>query len=367
MLLVGELISEFGVFSSILCKPNTLQGLVLAHGDIQMRYKTIFVAATQVLEPMEFFEGNLTSLQSGLPSKVTPNVCTKCVPENYPFILRNCSVSLWKTYKAGELKVTFSRSDSIFDSITEYFEETNGTIRYNGFGDVIVNDGFYSSFLFSVTSESDLNTSHFLEYNNQEHVKALLLKARNQSPDVTDAEDTQTAVPVYNISCQESHLSAYNLAYVARTFRMVQLENHIQPPTFNASSQRFSKSFTSDSLYRAAWAAKIFDVEQNNGTVYLYTSCGMYDWRFLLPLCGAVLFFTSVFIYSSTVCRRNAKYEKYPLQHGIWNLIAIVLQKREKVAENVLSLVTKYHKLFDYVFVEEEETESECNLVLKTY
>lgn len=209
---------------------------------------------------------------------------------------------------------------------------------------------------------------HFIEYNEQAHVADLRSQARENSPKVVFG-DTEIPVDVYNISCEHRELSLDDLSFVSQTYRTVQLEDLIVPLSFDDSSFRFSKSFSSESLYRAVWTAKALDLGKKEGIFFEYTDCGAYRWIFMLPVLVSVLALLLLCFVSHLSKTRSWSSKRVSDKLSHWHLRAQILQQEAKPphSSTIWGAACSFGRLFDGIALAESDGLIEnSQLVLNT-
>lgn len=280
------MVSELGIDVNKKCKPLPKKGSVISPYDITHNFTDIELSgACFVVHSVEFIEGPLKRVQPGIPTELKGTECLSCLRTSLPDIMSGCSVRRIQEYKPGTLRITVKTTRGIFKTITTSFLDVENNLRFTGYGDLTFNGDKFSTYLFQHIHGKSLN---YLEYDDQSHIRVLKDKSERQYPEeVSDL--TKSVVRKYRIRCKTNHLSATNFAKVVRMYRTVQLENPITPAAFNPDSGSFPQ-ISAEDIYRATLAAKIIDDQHNpNGTFYVYTSCGMYKWIFLLPMMISLL------------------------------------------------------------------------------
>lgn len=314
------------------------------------------MTACVVVESLEFKESEIKQVQAGLPAHLTPDVCFSCLPEENADIIKNCSVNRWKVYDSGQLEIGISKSGGFLDVVTNSFRErAENPFTYEGYGDVVSNNGTISAFLFTPLSYPDNQTTiNYIEYNAQNHLPALRSEA-NQAAGTVVWGFTTTPVWVYNITCEKNQLSADSFAYAARMYRTGQIENQIVPPIFNASTNRFNKEVSPEALYRAVLTAKAVDSMLESGTFLVYTECGQYRWKFLMPLILCVFLFLLLAGISQVCKARACSSGSQHIGYRDWNLRARILQQETMPAPaNILGAQDAYRRIFDQAVLWED-------------
>lgn len=315
-LIVGELLSELGVDVSNSCAPITKSGPGISPGKATNNYTIVELgAASFFVQSINFVDGNLTTVRSGTPRRVTGQECLRCMDDIHnPSIISSCSVTLQKVYKKGMLKVSIRKTNGPFGTITSHFINLETGERMRGMGDITRNGAHWASFVVFSRNPQSLDIS-YIEYANQAHLNALFQKAAG-APGIEIAEETLTEVLEHRVHCGLNELSLKSFLEAIMVYRTIQLENPTVLHYFNDSASRF-ELLSKEDIYRAVLSLKIIDDQHNASSLYqVYTSCAVYNWYFIIPfLCSLVLVMllgTTSVIMGAVSC---GKYNKS--RHGI--------------------------------------------------
>lgn len=295
-LVASELITELGVDVSNQCSPATKVGHVISADSNPDSVWTQVELATAVsyLQRVKFLN-NLDRVPAGLPISISGNECLNCMQKpDYVSILEGCSAVHTRTYNPGELRIFIETTNGPFKTITKCFKETSSpfekygnTSTPNSMGDLTGNGMQYAAFVLQRVSETHIL---YLEYGNQEHISNLLQQARH-FPRGTSADLTKSDVRVTELKCAINRLDQYVFLQALSVYRTIQLENMITSAKFILEEKRFT-GITPVDLYKAGLSVKLIEDQLTDGTYYVYTTCGSYNWRFLLPfsLCLTLIF-----------------------------------------------------------------------------
>lgn len=280
LLITSELVTELGVDVSNTCSPELHRGAVIAKGPTSENFTDIELSGTCfLLRSMEFAEGSLKCLRAGIPRKLTGNECLKCAHEDSE-IISGCDVQYKRKFLPEQVEIEVNSTDGTFKTLTTLFKETSSGAVYDGKGDLTFNGDTFSTFMIHYSEEGPLL---YFEYNDQDHIRHLKDIANAQKGEPA-RERTKGNVHMSEINCKTNVLTNEVFARFVRMYRTVQLENPIFPAKFNDTADLY-EPLTPDSLYRAVLAAKVIDDKHTpDATYYVYTSCGKYNWNFMLPM-----------------------------------------------------------------------------------
>lgn len=277
------------------CSPQLQRGAVIDEGPTSENFTDIELSGTCfLLRSMEFAEGDLRCIQAGIPRRLTGKECLKCI-HNQPEIVGGCDVRYKQTFRPGQLEIEVNSTEGTFKTLTTLFKETSTAIVYDGKGDLTFNGDTFSTFVVHYKEKGPLL---YFEYNDQQHIERLkdIANARKGVPAL---ERTTGDVHMSEIDCKTNVLTNEVFARFVRMYRTVQLENPIFPAKFNESADIY-EPITPDALYRAVLAAKVIDDKHEpEASFYVYTTCGIYNWSFMLPMlvCLGVILLLGVVSY----------------------------------------------------------------------
>lgn len=228
--------------------------------------------------------------------------------EQYPEIMGGCTITDEKVYGPGELSLTLLTTTGPFLTITEKMTEIGGLGRtFTGRGDLTNNGEHWSAFLFYTNPENDLI---YLEYSNQDHVYNLVKSARGKENRPAPGP-IETPVTARRISCTTNQLTKDNFRNALSIYRTIQLENTINPATFVPEQNSF-QPLTANDVYRAGLSVKVIDDALTRGDYFEYTTCGLYNWVFLMPIVVCItvimILFTLSIVLGSAAHSRNIPY-----------------------------------------------------------
>lgn len=342
--------SELGIDVNKKCKPQPRKGSVISPDDITHNFTDIELSGSCfVVQSVEFVEGQLKRVQPGIPTELKGSECFSCLQTSHSDIISGCSVRQIQEYAPRTLHVSVKTTRGIFKTVTKSFLHMESKTPFTGYGDLTFNGENLSCFLFQHIHGKSLN---YLEYDDQAHIRSLKDKSEKQYPNEV-SEPTNSVVRKYRIRCKTNQLSAANFAEVVRMYRTVQLENPITPAMFNHTSGSFPPMSNED-IYRATLAAKIIDDQHDpNGTYYIYTSCGEYNWIFLLPMIISLLALGVLF--SASRVFRPASPQSFPVPYNSrsWFHHAQELQEmhRSRAREEVVQSNLRSSEGFDEVML----------------
>lgn len=284
-----------------------MTGRVIGKGDISGRVTTVEKGAGAFfLQNLTFAEGPLTRVPAGLPRRLTGRECISCMDddrEKYPDVISNCQVTVTREYAPNELKIgVVSSTTSPFGNIVHGFMENDGT-EYIGPGDITNNGDFWSSFVVSAVASEII----YIEYDHQEHVADLLRRGMLRQDEVI-WDSIRASVEKLTVTCAVNLINIENFEPAMQIYRTIQLENPVNPAVFNNDTQRFARLSDQD-VYKAALSIKVIDDEHTVGEFYSFTTCGVYNWLFFVPMAVCVVFVillgvTSIFSSSVDVLNR---------------------------------------------------------------
>ena len=292
------------------CKPEKRRGSVITEGDISGQVTVVEKGASAfLLQNLTFFDGPLTRVPAGIPRRIRGNECLSCMDkdrESYPDVVSHCSVKRSRSYEAGELEIGTDGSGlSPFGNVTVGFKELFGdkneylATEKLLHGDITFNGVNYAAFIFHITTSKATDELIYFEYFAQAHIRTMIETMKN--PDTRRLwEATQARVDSWKIKCDINELSAENFQTALSVYRTIQLENPINPATYDAEAMRFAE-MTEEDIYRASLSIKVIDDSHMDGEYFAYTTCGVYRWMFLIPMCVSlglvlVLGFVSVIL-----------------------------------------------------------------------
>lgn len=307
MLIASEIVTELGVDVSEKCSLKERKGVVIDKGGVKGFVTQVERGASAFfLQNIKFLDGNLTAVTAGTPVKLTENVCLQCLsPPKNPFIVANCNITHGRIYAPGELQASVQTTNGPFSTISVGFRR-NGIQVLDGdiSGDLTHNGNDYEIFSFyNSTDNSGLPVVHYLTYNHEVHVSALLKEARRfrtkDGPGKVLWESTRAPVRSYKIRCSINKLSSSQFRDALQVYRSMQLENTINPIRFNKlRGEGFYDIMTADDVSRAVLSTKIMDDEPKVGEYLVYERCAMYHWRFILPFALSLTVIVSLGIVS---------------------------------------------------------------------
>lgn len=286
-LIISELFSELGVYQSSMCKPSRKVGKVTTRQqmkELPIPIKHYFKAAH--IFQTDFLDKTITDIREGFPLSVTPQTCIPCLKKARTNSIISCSISSTKVYPIGTMRLLMHIDTKKVDAQITGFEELEGEKHiYTGMGDIGSNGVHIGAFLFSVTGT---NTITYFEYASQAHFmenygkyQQLIGVPGNEHRTYDMGSVNRAPIRSTNISWKETDFTQYQLATALSVYRTIQLESVIKPIYFNETSQSF-KPITTEDIYRAVLSMNLAG-ESVVGEYYMYTSCGAYDSRFLIP------------------------------------------------------------------------------------
>lgn len=319
-LIASEIVTELGVAVSPQCNPVKMTGLVIEKGDISGRITVVEKGASAFfVQNLTFYEGPLTRVPAGLPRRLMGNECISCMdsdPETYPDIISNCTVVVTRRYEPGEIEIGVTSMGSPFGNITHGFREVNGGSNFIGQGDVTNNGEFFSAFVVDATKLKEIT---YIEYSNQRHLSQLVERAREHAENNLKGpvwESIRSPVEKMSINCGVNLLSTKNFEAALQIYRTIQLENPVNPAGFNETAERFA-SLNEQDVYRAALSIKVIDDHHGVGEYFAYTTCGVYNWMFFLPM-GVCVFFILLLGIVSLICTSEDVLKRIPYNSRTW-------------------------------------------------
>lgn len=311
-LIAAELVTELGVGVSNTCSVVKRVGQVITPGDSSRTSTTVELGASAYfMQTINFLDGKITRVPAGFPKSANGTECLKCMnKKDNPDIVSGCTLKNVKSYPPGSLLVFVRTTKGPFGTVATGFQETTGAKKsFMGFGDLTGNGEHRATFVVAHSDNPQVKNLIYMEYGNQTECDNLILLARDKNGSDVSAVTGSTVIQ-QQISCKVNHLSVENFADALMVYRTIQLENQKQLAQFNETAQRFA-DISEEDIYRAVLSLKVSDDDNNKGTFFVYRTCGVYNWKFFIPLgifiaCIGVL--AAVSYFSSTSERLHIPY-----------------------------------------------------------
>lgn len=347
LLIPCELVTELGVEASQQCTPVQMYGEVISSKDASDNFTSNELAGmSYLIQSTDFVDGKFDSVQAGIPRKISGMECISCLKGNRnPNVVAGCSIKMDRIYRAGELKLTIRTTNTSFKTITTSFNETSGARKvYDAQGDVTRNGKHWASIMFQRNGRS----LQYLEYTAQEHLQSMFNEAVGTLKDVTSSTKSDTRL--YSISCKTNVLSDRHFDDAVAMYRIIQLENPVSVTRYIDEEERFV-DITPDVIYRAVLAMKIVDDEFDNKNYFLYTSCGKYQTRFLLPLLSCIAVILALGVFSVFGSRRSKMKHKIPHTSRSW--LKYVNENQDQGSRGWIDIKRSEGNMDEMVVVEE--------------
>lgn len=291
---------------SEMCQPKRKSGVVIRKGDSKGLMTLVELGASAfLLQTIHFREGNLTHIPAGMPKMITGLECISCFDKlEEPDVMRGCRVDQALVYAPGQVNISVRTTDGPFKSIAESFRETFGEKRlFTGAGDLTGNGNDRAIFMFHKnTMKPGRKVLRYIEYAAQNHAEELKELAVADKPNAKFALNKENAY-AWDIECDVNELSFPLFLQAVMVYRSMQLENPIDPRSFDNATHQFSR-ISEEDVYRAALSMKIIDDTDDVGDYFVYTVCGKYNWKFITPLLTCLFIIIALGIASMIVSPR---------------------------------------------------------------
>lgn len=289
----AEIATEMGVYQSNTCRPTAERGPVISRERPGNRPTPVEIASHVLMLQRIVFrdQQRISALFAGIPRWINETYCFECqrkefAPED---LLMNCSVSDGPTLPEGSLDIAIETTNSSVGTRTSYIESVDGNRTvFRGDGDLTRQHGGNScrTFLLYTRNDSmigDFSLTYF-EYVNNEHCNRLFDRSfdlfhSDRSSLVVERTEGETFTQTIN--CRDSVLSAGDVQRSLQSYRSVQMENVISSP--RNEKARFEK-ITGEDVVLAVLALKMVDDSAAEGRYWVYTECGVFDYRFVVPV-----------------------------------------------------------------------------------
>lgn len=363
-LIAAELTSELGVDVSENCNPTSKVGALITDAPLSENVTPVELGASAfLLQTVEFIDGNLTSLPSKFPRKVTDPICVDCLYNSgrEPF-MSDCEVKQGKTYPPKSLNISITTTNGPFGTLTSEFKESKANgLTFMGDGDLTRNGLLCAIFLVHdwERKDNDLSLTYF-EYTDQNHCEELISKARalanENGPGIPVWALSRSEIHTQTINCQSDKALVLKFRQAVQIYRTMQLENTVNLVQFNDIEFKF-QPITEDDIYRAVLAAKIIDDDHAEGVYYVYTQCGIYRWIYLLPFICTVGFVVFLGLLAFFMSPRHTVHIPYSSQS--WYAEAVRSPNEKRCLSTSESSKWRYFsRTFDQmVIVGDEESE----------
>lgn len=331
LLLIFEIGSESGLDSSSSCRPQKL----ITQGLCATPYKTETLIVKELgamlyTQKIKWNEDDLVStpIRQGFRKNFNGKEVfdPRLSNRSLPIIVANCSVADFRIHARGTLYISIQNTKSIWSFVMSRVQFVSQSNSLSGYGDQIFNPSYLSAFNIIGTAGGlgGAIKARVFEYSNSEQlvdIASSIETSRNYYAPKT--QSNKTPLLSYEVKCSKNILAPHRFANALRTYRTTQLESSIKLHPIvewkvGNESVAVAKPMSAADVVKATIALKASDMDECEGETWVYSTCGVYDFLYIMPVIGTILILCFIVGMTEYLVRKRKAYVKLPISAYSW-------------------------------------------------
>lgn len=335
LFLLFEISAESGVDSSNFCRPNRLRtkGLCARPYDGDGSAAKI-IASALYAQRLKWNEKDIvrTPIPEGFRNEFDGREAFDPATANRSLriVVANCSVEGPDVLPPRSARITFQNTRDMWHLRMTAVQIIKTSEILKGSGDVTSNPTYYDAFLVA-KSKGGLGSpvsAYYFEYPSSRHVKEVHNAIYSSGDDFMPLTVNNKAILLrYTLHCGKNALSGMNFGRAVQIYRSTQVESsiHLHPTTKMLIGKRnisIPKPISAVDVVKATIAMKATDRSQCIGETHVYTTCGVYDVIFLLPVIVTLLILLVIVLISTIMIHSRGANIPIPTTAIAWSKYA---------------------------------------------